>query len=246
MARNTRSSKRGRRPAARLVIGPAAKRVLCVADDAASLAVPIPAVSRPQGAGLGTGQGGRAGGRKHPVPAALPPRDGGRRTLQGRIERVDRTGIAGWVWDAHAPGERIRLELAEGNRRLAEIVAEDDRPDLVPLGCNDGRHGFTLALRDARLSDGRHVLTLRCAATGAEMPGSPIVVEYRAAAPPPPPPAIGVAVPSTGSAANGPPVSGSAAASPPLFTPISTAPRTAASRAGSCAPTDRRSAAPCC
>ena len=115
---------------------------------------------------------------------AAPP--DGTRTLQGRIEKAGRTGIEGWVWDPYAPTERIRLELAEGETRLAAVVADVDRPELVRLGCGDGRHGFNLGLRGGLLPEGRHVLTLRCAATGAEMPGSPVTLECRKAAHPPP------------------------------------------------------------
>jgi O-antigen biosynthesis protein len=124
--------------------------------------------------------------------AELPPRGGSPgpaigspqphlHALQGRIEKVDRTGIEGWVWDPRAPGERIRLELVEGDMRLTETIADNDRPDLVELGCGDGRHGFTMPFADELLSEGRHVLTLRCATTGAEMPGSPIELEHRRA-----------------------------------------------------------------
>jgi glycosyltransferase involved in cell wall biosynthesis len=103
------------------------------------------------------------------------------RALQGRIEKVDRTGIEGWVWDPQAPSERIRLELIEGDMRLTETIADNDRPELVELGCGDGRHGFTMPFADELLSEGRHVLTLRCATTGAKMPGSPIELEHRRA-----------------------------------------------------------------
>ena len=103
------------------------------------------------------------------------------RALQGRIEKVDRTGIEGWVWDPQAPSERIRLELIEGEMRLTETIADNDRPELVELGCGDGRHGFTMPFADELLSEGRHVLTLRCATTGAKMPGSPIELEHRRA-----------------------------------------------------------------
>ena len=102
----------------------------------------------------------------------------GREVLQGRIERVNREVIEGWVWDPQASNEPIRLELLNGEERLNVVVANEDRPYLVQLGCGDGRHGFTLRLDEALPSDGRHALTLRCADTGAVMPGSPIIVGH--------------------------------------------------------------------
>jgi hypothetical protein len=44
-------------------------------------------------------------------------------------------------------------------------------------GIGDGRHGFDIALARGLLPEGRHVLHLRCAETGAPVPGSPIVIE---------------------------------------------------------------------
>ena len=95
-------------------------------------------------------------------------------TLQGRIERISGTAIAGWVWDPEAPDKRVRLELVDGKTCLKTTVAAEDRADLAQLGCGDGRHGFTLQLEQGLLPEGRYSLTLRCADTGYEIPGSPI------------------------------------------------------------------------
>ena len=97
--------------------------------------------------------------------------------LQGRIEKIGKTGIAGWVWNPGAPGEQIRLELVEGETCLKSALAADERPDLVQLGCGDGRHGFTIELEEGVLSEGRHTLILRCADTAEAVPGSPIVLK---------------------------------------------------------------------
>lgn len=94
--------------------------------------------------------------------------------LQGRIERISGTAITGWVWDPETPDRRVRLELLEGNTCLKTIVAAEDRPDLVQLGCGDGCHGFTIGLEPDLLPEGHHTLTLRCADTGEEVPGSPV------------------------------------------------------------------------
>jgi hypothetical protein len=103
------------------------------------------------------------------------------RALQGRIETVSLTAIVGWAWDPQTPNARICLELIEDENRLSVVVADDSRPDLVQLGCGDGRHGFSIGIDEALLSEGRHILTLRCADTGSSMPGSPIVIEARKA-----------------------------------------------------------------
>ena len=99
------------------------------------------------------------------------------RTLQGYIDEANAAAIRGWAWDPQAPGERIRLELVEGDVALLTPIANEDRPGLVMSGIGDGRHGFDIALAHGLLPKGRHVLHLRCAETGAPVPGSPIVIE---------------------------------------------------------------------
>lgn len=99
------------------------------------------------------------------------------RALQGYIDEANAAAIRGWAWDPQAPGERIRLELVEGDVALLTPIANEDRPGLVMSGIGDGRHGFDIALAHGLLPEGRHVLHLRCAETGAPVPGSPIVIE---------------------------------------------------------------------
>jgi len=105
-----------------------------------------------------------------PMPVARHP-------LHGYIDEASWTGIKGWVWDPQLPTERIRLELIEGETRLATALASENRPGLILSGIGDGRHGFSIALEAGALEEGRHVLRLRSADTGAEVPGSPIVLE---------------------------------------------------------------------
>src|SRR5439155_21706867 len=99
------------------------------------------------------------------------------RPLHGYIDEASWTGIKGWVWDPQLPTERIGLELVEGATRLVTVLASENRPGLILSGIGDGRHGFTIALTEGVLQAGRHVLRLRSADTGAEVPGSPIVLE---------------------------------------------------------------------
>ena len=103
----------------------------------------------------------------------------GQRTLQGLIDKAIWTSIEGWAWDPKTPRKRIRLELVEDGTQLAMAVAGEDREDLALAGIGDGRHAFRIKLTPGLLSEGRHVLHLRCAETGAIVPGSPVVLESR-------------------------------------------------------------------
>src|SRR3981189_3216695 len=66
------------------------------------------------------------------------------RPLHGCIDEVKSTGIKGGAWGRQTRGERIRLELVEGETRLATVVAREDRPGLTLSGIGDGRHGFSI------------------------------------------------------------------------------------------------------
>ena len=99
------------------------------------------------------------------------------RPLHGYIDEVKPTGIKGWAWDPQTPSERIRLELTEGEVRLATAIANEDRPGLVLSGIGDGRHGFSIALDPELLSAGIHILHLRSTDTGSEVPGSPVMFQ---------------------------------------------------------------------
>jgi glycosyltransferase involved in cell wall biosynthesis len=100
------------------------------------------------------------------------------RKLQGHIDAVDWAAVNGWVWDPNTPAERIRLELVDGETSLVTTIASDPRPELVTRGIGDGGYGFRIELPDEMLAEGRHTLHLRCADSGALVPGSPIILDY--------------------------------------------------------------------
>ena len=100
------------------------------------------------------------------------------RRLQGQIDTVDWAAVNGWVWDPKTPGERIRLELVDGETSLVTTIASDHRPELVKRGIGDGGYGFSIEFPDEVLTEGRHTLHLRCADSGAVVPGSPINLDY--------------------------------------------------------------------
>jgi GT2 family glycosyltransferase/glycosyltransferase involved in cell wall biosynthesis len=116
---------------------------------------------------------GQDGGLSDIAQGALAPAH----PLHGYIDEIKPTGIKGWAWDPQMPSERIRLELVEGEARLRTAIADEDRPGLILSGIGDGRHGFSIALDPALLSEGIHILHLRSADTRAEVPGSPIMLQ---------------------------------------------------------------------
>jgi hypothetical protein len=122
------------------------------------------------------GQTGQSASERN-GPAVARPEDTPE-PLQVRVQKIDGREIVGWAWDPRAPQKRIRLEVAEGLNRLAVVAADEYRPELARLGCGDGHHGFRIVLRQDLLSEGSHILTVRCVETGVLVANLPIRVEH--------------------------------------------------------------------
>src|SRR5205823_7589397 len=97
--------------------------------------------------------------------------------LQAYIDEANASRITGWIWNPALPEERIVVDLVDGDIRLARVAANQYRSDLRQAGIGDGSHAFTFPLGTALLPQARHILRLRLADTGAELPGSPVVIE---------------------------------------------------------------------
>jgi hypothetical protein len=60
---------------------------------------------------------------------------------------VTNNGIAGWVVNNAAPGERVEVELFVDGRFAARAVANEARPDVVAAGwARDEWHGYTFPI----------------------------------------------------------------------------------------------------
>jgi len=61
---------------------------------------------------------------------------------EGFLETVSCDSISGWAWDAAQPGGAVRIDLYDGERRLATTVAERFRQDLLHARKGNGCHVF--------------------------------------------------------------------------------------------------------
>ena len=66
--------------------------------------------------------------------------------IEGRLDEVTCSALAGWAWDRTAPERRLRLEAWAGDEHLGSVWADAARADLAAAGKADGRVAFRFAL----------------------------------------------------------------------------------------------------
>ena len=108
-----------------------------------------------------------------PPAVALTPALG----WHGRLDHADHAMVRGWAQDGGQPEVPVVLQVSCDGVALASVVANCHRPDLRDAGLGSGRHGFVLAITGTLSRSKRHVIRVRRQADGAELPGSPVVLE---------------------------------------------------------------------
>lgn len=74
-------------------------------------------------------------------------------------------GILGWAWDKNRPNEPVKVELYDGDKLLATVMAEDFRQDLVAAGIGNGNHGFTYPVPPRLKDEKPHTIRMKYAGT---------------------------------------------------------------------------------
>ena len=103
--------------------------------------------------------------------------------LSGHLATVGHAGAYGWLLDEAHPSARIMIELSVNGAVLGRALADRRRPDLLMAGIGDGHCGFDLQLHPPLPVGRSHVLRLRRADDGADLPGSPLLLSAAAGEP---------------------------------------------------------------
>jgi GT2 family glycosyltransferase len=94
----------------------------------------------------------------------------------GNLDRVSFDEIAGWVWDAEHPEQPVDIEILDGEIVVLKVSADQFRPDLAEAGMGTGHHGFAIRNLGGILPLSRHIVRVRRAADGKDLPRSPMTV----------------------------------------------------------------------
>jgi hypothetical protein len=98
---------------------------------------------------------------------------------EGVLELADAEFIAGWAWDKNQPKAPLLVDIYDGDRKLATVVADQYRGDLHDAGIGDGQHAFSYRT-PASLKDGKpHAIRVKTSGAGRELGGSPLTVTLR-------------------------------------------------------------------
>ncbi len=106
--------------------------------------------------------------RGSPDQAPLPGR------LLGHLDRVSEEVIEGWACDEALPDMPVMLRILDNGVTIGEVLANQRRPDVREAGIGNGRNGFRFTVAGGLSPWTRHIIEVRRASDGAELPNSPV------------------------------------------------------------------------
>ncbi|CAI9122247.1 Hint domain-containing protein [Brytella acorum] len=96
---------------------------------------------------------------------------------QGFLDHASRNRIVGWARDPDHGPEPVTVQIFDNGQCIAQILANTYRGDLAAAGFDGGRFAFDILLPGGLSPLSRHVIQVFRAHDGAELVGSPAVIE---------------------------------------------------------------------
>jgi hypothetical protein len=96
--------------------------------------------------------------------------------MRGKLEIVDANKVEGWAFDPDSPDQPVELELLDNGIAVARFLANLHRNDLEAAGVGRGHCAFQVSVRNDWNALETHVIQVRRARDGAELPGSPVTL----------------------------------------------------------------------
>ena len=73
--------------------------------------------------------------------------------ITGFVEFAGTSSVTGWAFDSESPSAHLEITVRRGEEFCASGFADVLRSDLRAAGIGDGKHGFSIDLRDINLSE---------------------------------------------------------------------------------------------
>lgn len=94
----------------------------------------------------------------------------------GDLQVASSTNIIGWAWDPRQPDTPIEVDIYDGEKLLATVIADQFREELVKAKKGNGKHRFLLKV-PPEVRDGKeHVIRVKITGTNIELKSSPKTV----------------------------------------------------------------------
>lgn len=103
--------------------------------------------------------------------------------LDGNIASVTHAGAHGWVIARADPLRAVEIEILTDGVLIARLTANERRPDLEIKGIGGGTCAFTVRFRRRLQADRDHIVQIRRASDGKQLPGSPQLLPRHRATP---------------------------------------------------------------
>jgi hypothetical protein len=106
---------------------------------------------------------GNSGGTSNSAPANSTANSPAKKTgnqpaantnFEGNVEAANCESVVGWVWDRTQPNAPLKVDVYDGETKLATLTAEAPRQDLTKAGIGNGSHGFLYPIPPS-LRDGK-------------------------------------------------------------------------------------------
>jgi hypothetical protein len=136
-------SRKGERAAVAMMPGPTSR--ILIAQAALAIGPPAGAQEKP-------GEGSDLA-KPAPAPegaAGIVATEARQARLQGSVDYLSPSRVAGWVWDPDNPDARLQISIEVDGTEVGSVVADRFRSDLLAAGKGDGAHGFNIEMPGAR------------------------------------------------------------------------------------------------
>lgn len=92
----------------------------------------------------------------------------------GHIDAIQNGHLLGWAADFKRPGQKLRVELLDNGRVVAQAECNVFRPDVRASGIGDGNSGFSIPLPASALDGKLHAFSVRFEG-GGDVEGGPLL-----------------------------------------------------------------------
>ncbi len=94
--------------------------------------------------------------------------------VEGWVDHVSAQGVTGWAWSPLYPDLRLPVSVWRNDRKVADLIATEFRPDLATMGKGDGRFGFAFPFGEAVAWKPEDAIRVRLGGTACEIGTVPV------------------------------------------------------------------------